>query len=551
MKKYFSIGFVFVLFLLGLLIMSKAMADVNGPRDAGIGTDTSNTGTVPWLNPGNITTSTGNTFATVAIASPNISHYIKGEGYGFSIPTNATINGIQVTIGRKSSTSSSIKDNIVSLIKRGTVIGDNKAIAGSWSSSMTNVNYGGLSDLWGSTWTPDDINNSNFGVVLSVASNSTTNHTASVDYMQIVVSFTPAMVDSIPPIITLVGGDMSLCKGSIFIEPGASATDNIDSSVAVTITGTVDTSTPGIYTLHYNAIDAAGNHAIEVKRVVTVVDLSVPTISLLGNGVVTVEVGSTYVDAGATAMDGVDGNITSQITTVNSVNTSIVGTYLVSYNVSNSSAVPAIELIRTVNVVDTTPPVITLLGSNSINLEVGSTYTDAGANALDNYDGDITGNIITINPVDTTIVGTYIITYNVTDANHNSAEQKIRTIKVNDISPVPDIVPLISETHGGHRIISLPIQNNTQKITAGEVLGIEKFKFNTDLYFGMRSDEVKELQKRLISEGLLKPGTLGGYFGIFTKNAVVAYQKANIPLKIDGIVGPLTRQVLNNTQSGA
>ena len=65
------------------------------------------------------------------------------------------------------------------------------------------------------------------------------------------------------------------------------------------------------------------------------------------------------------------------------------------------------------NLEDTTLPVITLEGEATVTLEVGSTYTDVGATALDNYDGDITVNIVTVNPVDTDIVGTYTVTYNV------------------------------------------------------------------------------------------------------------------------------------------
>ena len=38
---------------------------------------------------------------------------------------------------------------------------------------------------------------------------------------------------------------------------------------------------------------------------------------------------------------------------------------------------------------DTTVPVITLVGDATVTIEVGSTYTDDGATASDNYDGDI------------------------------------------------------------------------------------------------------------------------------------------------------------------
>ena len=128
-------------------------------------------------------------------------------------------------------------------------------------------------------------------------------------------------------------------------------------------------------------------------------------ITLLGDDTVTVEVGSVYTDAGATAIDNYDGDISSSIVTVNPVDTNTVGTYIITYNVSDVSGNVALEVTRTVNVVDTTLPVITLLGDNPVTIEVGSTYTDAGANATDTYDGDITSSIVTVSTVNTAIVG--------------------------------------------------------------------------------------------------------------------------------------------------
>ena len=79
------------------------------------------------------------------------------------------------------------------------------------------------------------------------------------------------------------------------------------------------------------------------------------------------------------------------------------------------------QSLRTVNVVDTTAPVITLLGEAIVTIEVGTTYTDAGATALDNYDGDLTSSIVIVNNVDTSTVGTYTLTYNVSDTSGNAA----------------------------------------------------------------------------------------------------------------------------------
>ena len=117
-------------------------------------------------------------------------------------------------------------------------------------------------------------------------------------------------------------------------------------------------------------------------------------ITLVGDAEITVEVGSTYTDLGATASDNYDGDITADIVTVNNVDTSVIGKLYGTYNVTDSSGNAASEVTRTVNVTDTTAPVITLVGDAEITVEVGSTYTDLGATASDNYDGDISADIV-------------------------------------------------------------------------------------------------------------------------------------------------------------
>lgn len=91
----------------------------------------------------------------------------------------------------------------------------------------------------------------------------------------------------------------------------------------------------------------------------------------------------------------------------------------------------------TVNIVggtaDTVAPVITLLGDSTVDINVGDTYTDAGATANDNVDGDISGNIVVTGAVNNNVAGTYTLTYNVSDAAGNAATPVIRTINVNEV----------------------------------------------------------------------------------------------------------------------
>jgi hypothetical protein len=174
---------------------------------------------------------------------------------------------------------------------------------------------------------------------------------------------------------------------------------------------------------------------------ISIVKAEVPVITLLGNTEVSLELGSAYTDAGATAVDNFDGDITSSIVMSNPVDINAVGTYTVTYNVIDAAGNAASQVSRTVNITpDVTIPVITLSGGAEVSLELGSTYTDAGGTAVDNIDGDITSSIVMVNPVDANTVGTYTVTYNVSDAAGNAAVQVSRTVNI-----TPDVtIPVIS-----------------------------------------------------------------------------------------------------------
>ena len=88
---------------------------------------------------------------------------------------------------------------------------------------------------------------------------------------------------------------------------------------------------------------------------------------------------------------------------------------------------------------DTTPPVITLLGTNPVILFVGDTFKDPGATANDNVDGDLSANITTTSTVNTAIAGTYTVIYHVSDTSGNSASRS-RTVQVK-AKPAPEPEP--------------------------------------------------------------------------------------------------------------
>jgi hypothetical protein len=174
----------------------------------------------------------------------------------------------------------------------------------------------------------------------------------------------------------------------------------------------------------------------ELKSLVSQVPAtdSVDPVITITTGVTTVTVGNTYTDAGATAKDNVDGDITKNIKTSISGNTNAVGTITVTYTVSDAAGNDAKE-VRTVNVVaatvaDKEVPTITLLGDETVNLVVGDTYIDAGATAYDNIDGNITSNIEIVNDVNASNPGNYTVKYNVLDDAKNPADVVTRTVNV-------------------------------------------------------------------------------------------------------------------------
>ena len=124
-----------------------------------------------------------------------------------------------------------------------------------------------------------------------------------------------------------------------------------------------------------------------------------PVITVEGANPATVELGGTYSDPGASAMDAYHGS--TAVTASGSVDTSTVGSYTITYTATDNSGNTA-TATRTVNVVDTTAPVVTVTGDNPATTELGADYDDAGATATD-ASGTVT--VVTTGTVDTDTVG--------------------------------------------------------------------------------------------------------------------------------------------------
>ena len=199
-----------------------------------------------------------------------------------------------------------------------------------------------------------------------------------------------------------------------------------------TLINPVKTYTAGEYIVTLKATNVAGA-SDTFESLIVISDVGAPVITLLGDTTMNIMIGEPFTDPGYTAVDDADGDLTANIVVggdVVDVNTA--GTYIITYNVSDAAGNAATQRTRTVIVAaDTVAPVITLLGNATMNIMVGDTFTDPGATATDDVDGDITASIVVAGDVvDVNTAATYTITYNVSDAAGNAASQVSRLIVV-------------------------------------------------------------------------------------------------------------------------
>ncbi len=133
-------------------------------------------------------------------------------------------------------------------------------------------------------------------------------------------------------------------------------------------------------------------------------------ITLLGDRAVTVEFGTEYQDPGIQATykdEAVQAEVKTDIPDL-----SKVGSHTVRYTATYKGK--TLHLERTVRVVDTQPPVLTLLTIPGHYTEVGGSYVDEGCTAVDNYDGDISSKV-------TAVKKDGVVTYTVSDSSGNTA----------------------------------------------------------------------------------------------------------------------------------
>ncbi|MDI9258042.1 T9SS type A sorting domain-containing protein [Flavobacterium sedimenticola] len=255
LELFFSKKYILLLVALLLLLSESSSAQTAGPNNPASGTFIAGAN-VDWNTPGNITNTADTNYATAVFAAAGNTDNLQGSNYGFSIPGNAIVNGIVVTVNRRTSATNGgriTKDNLVSLVKGGVVTGNNKATATAYGTTFAVATYGSATDTWGTTWTPADINAANFGAVISVNANNSL--TATIDYIRItihytVIGFTPSSgcVGSNTAVV-ITGNYIAGATAVNFNGTAATFVQNSSTQITATLpvgatTGTISLTTP-------------------------------------------------------------------------------------------------------------------------------------------------------------------------------------------------------------------------------------------------------------------------------------------------------------------
>ena len=287
-----------------------------------------------------------------------------------------------------------------------------------------------------------------------------------------IIEGTATMQDLAPTIVLNGTNPIQTTANTTYTDPGAVCQDFVDGTLPVTtlLDGVAaancdlaDTGPAGTtHTCEYQCQDSQLQNATPVIRTIEVVatDTVPPVVTLLvpdppfPSGIdypdpstVNILAGLDYVDAGATCVDGLEGDIPlGPLFTVDPdppasplVDTSVPGVSTVTYSCTDSAGNGPTVAIRTVNAIaDEEAPVITLGGSQVINTPLGAPFvvneppaTCVDTNPIDPDPVDISQNIV-VSPttINTSVPGTTIITYTCSDDTGNAATPVEQTVNV-------------------------------------------------------------------------------------------------------------------------
>jgi PKD repeat protein len=244
----------------------------------------------------------------------------------------------------------------------------------------------------------------------------------------------PMVTPKSSPYIQQVGSAIDLTKV-------VDVTDNYwpSSFLSLTIQGSVDVNSVGVYFVKYVARDNTGNLSKEVTVRIDVKDTKAPTVVLNGITPMSHEVKTTFADPGVLVNDNYWPANTVVVTKKGTVNTNVLGDYTIWYIATDPSGNKD-SISRLVKVVDQTKPRVDLLNITEVNLPRWHEYVDAPVALVDNYntDGQMRNSLVVINSLPKNAAGNYFgdvaglfsVRYRVTDLSGNVSAEATRTINV-------------------------------------------------------------------------------------------------------------------------
>ena len=178
------------------------------------------------------------------------------------------------------------------------------------------------------------------------------------------------------------------------------------------------------------------------------VDVEPPTIVLNGENQIILSQFEAFNDPGAVANDNYDGSIS--VTTSGNVNTAEIGQYILQYIAVDSSGNTS-TISRTIiieEILDTTPPNISLVGESTVYVNQNASFVDLGVNAIDDVDGNLESSVT--GDVDVSTIGEYVLTYTATDSSDNTASIQrtviVQAFCVNDHPELDSSIPSVNVT---------------------------------------------------------------------------------------------------------
>jgi len=154
-----------------------------GPNSPDNGTGTS------WTNPANVTANDDTPATFTVPASGNSERHFSAD-FDFAIPGTATPVGIKARLRHKGEVADVIQDAEVYLSKNGSAsVGDNHAEGNTIGDTYAYREYGGPTDLWGTTWSPSELNAVTLSVIVRYTNNDSVDRVVSLDHVDLEVTY--------------------------------------------------------------------------------------------------------------------------------------------------------------------------------------------------------------------------------------------------------------------------------------------------------------------------------------------------------------------------